>query len=98
MKYTNETTIKLSNDFKAGIPIGSLAEQLGVSERSVIAKLSSLGLYKRKTYVTKNGEESIKKEEYVERIAKLLKVDVDLLTSLEKVNKNILKLLEQRLS
>ena len=98
MKYTNEITLKLIEDYKAGVPTRSLSEQLGVPERSIIAKLSSLGAYKRKEYVTKTGEPSVRKEEYVERIAKLLNKDLDLLNSLEKVNKNVLKMLEVALS
>lgn len=68
-----------------------------VPERSVIAKLSSLGIYKKKEYLTKRGETPIKKEEYIERIAALLDVNSDMLESLEKVNKSVLALLEQKL-
>jgi hypothetical protein len=94
MKYDNETTLKLIADYKAGVPVTDLAVQLGVPERSVIAKLSSLGVYKRKEYKNKRGETPVKKEEYVDRIAELLDVNVEMLESLEKVNKNVLKLLE----
>lgn len=97
MKYDNTTALKLTEDYKAGVPVKELALQLGVPERSVIAKLSSLGVYERKRYVTKRGELPVKKEEYVERIASLLQVNVELLGSLEKVNKNVLKLLEEAL-
>lgn len=96
--YTPEVTAKLIEDFKADVPIASLAEELGVPERSVIAKLSSLGLYKRKGYLTKQGEPTIKKEEYIERIAQLLNVAADRLESLEKANKNVLKLIEVALT
>jgi len=98
MKYDNEITLKLIADYKAGVPVTDLALQLGVPERSVIAKLSSLGVYKRKEYMNKRGELPIKKEEYVDKIAALLNVNVEMLESLEKVNKNVLKLLEQALS
>jgi hypothetical protein len=97
MKYDNETTLKLVADYKAGVPAKELALQLGVPERSVIAKLSSLGVYERKKYTTKRGEIPVKKEEYVERIANLLQVNVELLESLEKVNKSVLKMLEEAL-
>jgi len=98
MKYDNDTTLKLIADYKAGVPVSSLSEQLGVPERSVIAKLSSLGVYKRKEYLNKRGEPPVKKEEYVDRIAKLLGTEPEMLESLEKVNKNVLKLLEAALS
>lgn len=95
--YTPEATAKLIEDYNAGASITSLAEELDVPERSVIAKLSSLGLYKRKGYLTKQGEPAVKKEEYIERIAVLLNVAADRLESLEKANKNVLKLIEDAL-
>ena len=98
MKYTPEITIKLTADYKAGVPISSLAEQLGVPERSVIAKLASLGAYQKKSYLNKRGEPPVKKEEYIDRLAKLLNIDIDRLESLEKVNKSVLILLETALT
>jgi hypothetical protein len=96
--YTPEVTAKLVSDYLAGVPTEELAAQLGLPSRSVIAKLSSLGVYKKKVYVNKRGEPPVKKEEYIERIAKLLSVQADRLESLEKVNKSVLILLETALS
>ena len=98
MKYDHETTEKLKQDYLAGTPVPTLALALGVPDRSVIAKLSSLGVYKKKEYLTKRGEVPIKKEEYIERIAKLLDVNSDMLESLEKVNKSVLALIEKKLT
>ena len=98
MKYTNEIVIKLIEDYKKGVSIKDLAAQLDVPERSVIAKLSSLGVYKRKEYLNKRGEVPIKKEVYIDRIAALLDINVDLLESMEKVTKTALVLLEQRIA
>ena len=98
MKYTNEIVIKLIEDYKNGVSIKDLATQLDVPERSVIAKLSSLGVYKRKEYLNKRGEVPIKKEVYIDRIAALLDINVDLLESMEKVTKTALVLLEQRIA
>ena len=97
MKYTKEITDKLIADYLAEIPVEDIAAELDVQPRSVIAKLSSLGVYKKKEYRTKRGEIPVKKEEYIERIAKLLNVSLDVLESLEKVNKNVLALLEKTL-
>ena len=69
-----------------------------VPDRSVIAKLSSLGIYKKKEYLTKRGEIPIKKEEYIEKIAALLDVNAEFLESLEKVNKAVLALIALKLS
>jgi endonuclease III len=98
MKYTKEVTDKLIADYEADIPVAELAKLLDVPERSVIAKLSSLGVYKKKTYLNKRGEVPIKKSEHIERIAQLLQVNSEILESLEKVNKTVLQLLERRLS
>ena len=97
MKYTKEITDKLIADYLAEVPVEEIAAALEVQPRSVIAKLSSLGVYKKKEYRTKRGEIPVKKEEYIERIAKLLNVSLDVLESLEKVNKNVLALLEKTL-
>ena len=75
MKYTQDIVEKLTADYQAGRDVKTLADELGVAERSVIAKLSSLGVYKRKTYVNKRGEAPIKKEVYIERISTLLDID-----------------------
>lgn len=98
MKYTPEVTTKLVQDYQSGASAEELAAQLDVPTRSVIAKLASLGVYQKKTYVNKRGETPIKKEEYIDRLAVLLNVNIDRLESLEKVNKNVLKLLEDALT
>lgn len=98
MKYTKEITDRLVEQYKTGIHVQKIAEQLQVPERSIIAKLSSLGVYQKKSYLNKRGEVPVKKAEHIENIAKLLKMDVELLESLEKVNKNILQALETSLS
>ena len=48
MKYTKEITEKLIEDYKLGVPVSALAQSLDVPERSIIAKLSSLGVYNKK--------------------------------------------------
>jgi len=97
IKYTKEITDKLVEDYKLGVTVTALAEGLDVPERSVIAKLSSLGVYQKKQYLNKRGEVPIKKSEHIERLAELLDVTSDRLESLEKVNKQVLILLERKL-
>ena len=97
MKYTKEVTDKLIEDYKAGVSVADLALELGVPERSIIAKLSSLGVYQKKQYLNKRGELPVKKSEHIERIALLLDCNLELLESLEKVNKGVLKLIEDKL-
>ena len=103
MKYTPEITNKLVELYKAGNSVPEIAALMtleygeAVPDRSIIAKLSSLGVYTKKSYTTKRGEIPIKKEEYIERIAALLDVNAEILESLEKVNKSVLALIESRL-
>lgn len=97
-KYTAEITDKLVKDYQAGTTVEKLASELSVPSRSIIAKLSSLGVYQKKTYLNKLGEAPVKKSEYIERIGELLGINLELLESLEKCNKNILKLISENLS
>lgn len=99
MKYSKEITDKLVADYNGGEgkSVAEIAAELDVPEKSIIAKLSSLGVYKKKVYLNKRGEPPVKKEEYIDRLAKLLDVNSDRLESLEKVNKSVLVLLEETL-
>lgn len=97
MKYSKETSDKMVSDYLAEIPVEDIAAELDVPVKSVIAKLSSLGVYKKKSYLNKRGEVPRKKEEYIESIAKLLDVNLELIGSLEKVNKIVLQMIEDAL-
>jgi hypothetical protein len=98
MKYTKEITDRLVEQYKTGTSVDDLALELQVPARSVIAKLSSLGVYQRRQYTNKRGEVPVKKSEYIERIGKLLDMNLELLESLEKVNKGVLAVIERELS
>ena len=103
MKYNQEITNKLVALYQSGNSVPEIAALMTleygepVPDRSIIAKLSSLGVYTKKAYTTKRGEVPVKKEEYIERIAALLDVNAEILESLEKVNKSVLALIESRL-
>ncbi len=98
IKYDKETTDKLTQLYSIeGKITEEIAKLLEVPERSVIAKLSSLGIYKKKTYLNKQGNPPRKKEDYIASLAELLDVNQDILDSLEKVNKSVLILLEKAL-
>lgn len=97
MKYTVESTKQLVENYQAGVTVQQLAIDLQVPERSIIAKLSSLGVYQKKQYLNKRGEVPTKKSEHIERIANLLQCNIELLESLEKVNKQVLIMIETNL-
>jgi len=100
VKYSNTLTTKILGLYTdGGLSVPQIAKQISeeigetVPERSIIAKLSTLGVYKKKQYLTKRGEVPIRKSAYIEKIAQILECDVETLESLEKVNKNVLILL-----
>ena len=97
MKYTKEITDTIVEQYKQGATTKEIAETLGVADRSVIAKLSSLGVYNKKKYLNKQGQVPVKKWEHIEQLAQILEVNSDQLESLEKVNKSVLILLVRRL-
>jgi len=98
MRYTKEITDRIIELYTNKVPVLVIAKELDVPERSVIAKLSSVGVYQKKTYVNKRGEIPVKKSEHIEQIAELLDCDLELLESLEKVNKNVLVMISTALS
>ena len=97
VKYTKEITDRLIQDYQSGLTVDDLAKQLGVPTRSVIAKLSSLGVYQRKQYLNKRGEVPTKKSDLILRLSTHLDLPLELLESLEKVNKIVLESILRRL-
>ena len=97
IKYTSEITDLLKTLYveqKASVPeiCQVLSEKVGepVPPRSVISKLSALGVYQKKGYVSKLGYPPVKKSALVEQLAELIHMDYEVAASLEKVNKNVL--------
>ena len=88
--YTAEQTAKMVLDYQAGVTTEAIAEALGKSVRSVVAKLSREGVYQKKTYTTKTGEAVVKKDawaDYIGQALGLTEADTD---SLTKANKTAL--------
>lgn len=80
--YTAEPTAKT---------VEALAESLGKSVRSIVAKLSREGVYKKKEYTTKTGEKVQKKDETADAIGAILRLNENDIESLTKANKTALK-------
>lgn len=97
MKYTPEQLLEIQELYKQGKSAKELAQLYPFSERSIIAKLSSLGIYKRKQYLNKRGEPVRLKVEQIGELSVLLGVPEDRLESLEKCTKWVLDLLIQKL-
>ncbi len=77
--------------------VKELALEIDKPDRSVISKLSAMGCYKRKKYVSKSGKPPERKEDVISRLSGLFQIDPTLLESLEKSNKYTLVLMEKKL-
>lgn len=90
VNYTPEQTLKLVADYQAGVSVEAIAQEMGKTVRSIVAKLSREKVYKAKTYVSKTGETPIKKDAHADFIGfalGLTEADTD---SLTKANKTAL--------
>jgi hypothetical protein len=66
MSYTEELTALIISEYSndpTRATVDRLAEEHGKSARSIIAKLSSAGVYRAPERVTKSGEPIVRKEE-----------------------------------
>ena len=75
--------------------VDALADEFGKTARSVIAKLSALGIYQKPAPANKRGEPIVKKEVFVAQIQDALGVEVP---SAEKMTKADLQVLVAALS
>lgn len=88
--YTPEQTAKLVADYQAGVSVEQIAQALGKTVRSVVAKLSREKVYVAKSYVNKNGEAPIKKDVHADFIGAALNLSENDIDSLTKANKTAL--------
>lgn len=91
VNYTPEQTAKMVSDYQAGVTVEALAQELGKTVRSIVAKLSREKVYQAKVYKTKNGEAVVKKDEFADIIAQALALSEADADSLTKANKTALK-------
>lgn len=90
VNYTPEMALAMVADYKAGVSVAEIAEKVGKSVRSVVAKLSREGVYKAKEYVSKTGEKPVKKDAHADAIGAVLKLTEAETESLTKANKTAL--------
>jgi hypothetical protein len=88
--YTPEQFEKAKADYEAGVSVEKIAEALGKTTRSVIAKLSKEQVYKAKTYTTKAGEKPVKKDAHADAIGAIFDLSEGEIESLTKANKTAL--------
>ena len=90
VNYTAEQTAAMVADYQAGVTTAAIAEKLGKTVRSVVAKLSREGVYQKKEYTTKTGEKAVKKDAHADAIGAILKMSENEIESLTKANKTAL--------
>lgn len=90
VNYTPEMTAKMLADYAGGFSVETIAANMGKSVRSVVAKLSREGVYKKKEYVSKTGERPVKKDETADKIGVLVGLSEGEIDSLTKANKTAL--------
>jgi hypothetical protein len=93
--YTKEEENYLSEAYSGAVDkqlvIDELASQLQKSRRSIIGKLSRLGIYEKKVYLTKRGESPVTKLELVHQLSEKNSWQLEKLEGLEKAPKEVLK-------
>jgi hypothetical protein len=67
-----------------------LAEQFGKTVKSVVAKISRMGMYQKKVYTTKTGEAVEKKDSLADKLAEIVGLTEAEADSLTKANKTAL--------
>jgi len=91
VNYTPEQTAQMVADYQAGVTVETLANTLGKTVRSVVAKLSREGVYQKKEYKTKTGETVVKKDAHADAIGAILQLPENDIESLTKANKSALR-------
>jgi predicted transcriptional regulator len=87
VNYTAEQTAKVIADYQAGMTVEAIAETMGKTVRSIVAKLSREKVYQAKAYKTKSGETPIKKDVHADFIGEMLGLTEADTESLTKANK-----------
>lgn len=98
VNYTPEQSAQMVADYQAGIAVETIAESLGKTVRSVVAKLSREKVYVAKTYVSKTGAPVVKKDAHADAIGAILKLSENEVESLTKANKTALEKIFQALA
>ena len=93
--YTAEQTQQLVEGYQAGTAVEQLAQDLGKTVKSVVAKLAREGVYQAKQRAA--GQHRVRKSELVDQLAQRCGVAPEVFESLEKANQAVLEALVARL-
>ena len=87
VNYTQDQTEKMIVQYQDGMSVEAIADSLGKTVRSVVAKLSREKVYVAKAYKTKSGETPVKKDVHADFIGDALGLTEADTESLTKANK-----------
>lgn len=91
VNYTPEqTAVMVSRYVDDKATVETIAQEMGKSVRSIVAKLSREKVYVAKTYKTKTGEPVVKKDELADELTALAGLTEAEADSLTKANKTAL--------
>lgn len=90
VNYTPAQTTLMLEAYAAGTTVEALAEEMGKTVRSIVAKLSREGVYQKKAYVSKAGTVPIKKDTVADELGALCGLSEGETDSLTKANKTAL--------
>ena len=90
VNYTPEMTVQMLKAYAEGSTVESIAESMGKTVRSVVAKLSREGVYRKKEYTTKGGDAPVAKEYLADQIGGVVGLSEGEIDSLTKANKTAL--------
>ena len=89
MSYTEELTEHIIKEYQADPTretVDRLAEEIGKPVRSVIAKLSSAGVYRAAPRLSKTGDPIVRKEDLAKEIGEWFGIDVPTLAKAGKLD------------
>jgi hypothetical protein len=94
VNYTPEQTATVIGLYTTGNSVEMIAEQMGKSVRSIVAKLSREGVYIPKAAA--KGQGRVTKADLIGRLANKFEIDATEISSLEKAGMGALELLVQK--
>ena len=92
--YSPEQTAQIVEQYQAGVTVEQIAQTMGKTVRSIVAKLSREKVYIAKEYKTKNGEAPVKKDAHADFIGSALNLSENDVDSLTEANKSALRAIE----
>ena len=93
VNYTSEQTAMLVEAYTANpsrVTVEKMAETLGKSVKSIVAKLSREKVYVKPVYATKTGAPVIKKDSLIDKLSELVEFTENEASSFDHVNKTAL--------